>query len=104
MCESTYGGRDRFERARGSRADDGEEIRGAAARKGAMLIPSFAVERTQEMVTDMIALMDQARVPKANVFIDRPLAKRPRRSSRKHAKSLENGDELCRAFRSPHVR
>ena len=46
----------------------------AAARKGALLIPSFAVERTQEVVTDLVHLMEQGKVPKTTIFIDSPLA------------------------------
>ena len=46
------------------------EVNEAAKKKGALLIPSFAVERTQELVTDLVKLMDEGKVPKANIFID----------------------------------
>jgi metallo-beta-lactamase family protein len=105
ICESTYGGRDRFERAPGQRREIlAKEIQDAAARKGALLIPSFAVERTQEVVTDIIALMELGKIPKANVFIDSPLAQKATAIFARHSKTLENGDELYRAFRSPQVR
>ena len=101
ICESTYGGRDRFERVEGARRElMAQEINAAAARKGALLIPSFAVERTQEIVTDVIALMEQGRVPRAPVFIDSPLAGKATEIFARHAKSLQNGEEMFRAFRS----
>ena len=105
ICESTYGGRDRFERAPGQRREIlAKEIQDAAKRGGALLIPSFAVERTQEVVTDIITLMDLGKIPKALVFIDSPLAQKATAIFARHSKSLENGDELFRAFRSPQVR
>jgi metallo-beta-lactamase family protein len=59
ICESTYGGRDRFERSLEKRREIlATEMKDAAARGGVMLIPSFAVERTQEVVTDLVYLMD----------------------------------------------
>ena len=105
ICESTYGGRDRFERAPGKRRELlGEEIRGAAKRGGALLIPSFAVERTQEVVTDLVMLMQQGAVPRTNIFLDSPLARRATEIFIRHAPELENGDELARAFASPLIR
>ena len=38
------------------------------------MIPAFAVERTQELVTDLIALMDDGGAPAAPIFLDSPLA------------------------------
>ena len=105
VCESTYGGRDRFERGEQARRDHlAGEVNGAAARKGALLIPSFAVERTQEIVTDLVMLMEQGKVPHASVFIDSPLANKATAIFKKHAKSLDHGDELLKAFSSDYVK
>ena len=105
ICESTYGGRDRFERSQEKRRQLlAGELNAAAARGGALLIPSFAVERTQEVVTDIVMLMDQGLVQKANIFIDSPLANKATAIFRKHAGELEHGEELARAFASPLVR
>ena len=105
VCESTYGDKDRFERSLEKRREIlAAEVNAAAERKGALLIPSFAVERTQEVVTDLVALMDAGQVPKANIFIDSPLANKASAVFRKYAKELENGDALFRAFSSPLVR
>ncbi len=105
ICESTYGGKDRFERADDKRREIlAAELNAAAARGGALLIPSFAVERTQEVVTDIVALMDQGKVPKTTLFIDSPLANKATEVFKKHASELEHGDELARALSSPYVK
>jgi metallo-beta-lactamase family protein len=102
ICESTYGGKDRFERSEEKRRElMASEVNAAAARKGALLIPSFAVERTQEVVTDLVWLMEQGSVPKTTIFIDSPLANKASAIFKKHAKDLEHGEDLFRAFSSP---
>ena len=105
VCESTYGGRDRFERSEDGRREIlAREVNEAAKKKGALLIPSFAVERTQELVTDLVKLMDQGLVPKATIFIDSPLASKATAIFVKHAGELQHGGDLSRAFTSPYVR
>ncbi len=105
ICESTYGGRDRFERSLEKRREIlANELKDAAARGGVLLIPSFAVERTQEVVTDIVYLMDHGSVPSANIFIDSPLANKATEIFRKHAPEIENGADLAKAFASPLVR
>jgi metallo-beta-lactamase family protein len=105
VCESTYGGRARFERSEeGRREILAAEVNQAALKKGALLIPSFAVERTQELVTDLVRLMDAGAVPKANIFIDSPLASKATAIFERHARELQNGADLVHAFNSPYVR
>jgi metallo-beta-lactamase family protein len=105
ICESTYGGRDRFERSLEKRRDIlANELKDAAARGGVLLIPSFAVERTQEVVTDLIYLMDHNLAPQANIFIDSPLANKATEIFRKYASQIENGADLAKAFASPLVK
>ena len=105
ICESTYGGKDRFERSQEKRREVlGAELRAAASRHGAVLIPSFAVERTQEILVDLIALMESGVVPNAPIFIDSPLALKATNIFAHHAKSLRNGDALVHALESPYVK
>jgi metallo-beta-lactamase family protein len=105
ICESTYGGKDRFERSEEKRRElMASEVNAAAARKGALLIPSFAVERTQEVVTDLVWLMEQGAVPKTTIFIDSPLANKASAIFKKHAKDLEHGEDLFHAFSSPLIK
>ncbi len=105
ICESTYGGRDRFERSLEKRREIlAAELKDASARGGVLLIPSFAVERTQEVVTDLVYLMDHKLAPEANIFIDSPLANKATAIFRKHAHEFENGADLAKAFASPLVK
>ena len=105
ICESTYGGRDRFEREPEKRLQLlAKEVSDAAERGGVLLIPSFAVERTQEVVTDLVTVMERGLAPKANIFIDSPLANKATAVFRKHAEDLEGGAALARAFASPYVK
>ena len=105
VCESTYGGRDRFERSEEARRLIlAGEVNEAAKKKGALLIPSFAVERTQELVTDIVKLMDDGQIPKATIFIDSPLASKATAIFVKHAGEMQHAGDLKRAFTSPYVR
>ena len=59
------------------------------AAKGALLIPAFAVERTQELIVDLVDLMERGEIPAAPIFLDSPLAIRATEVFRKHAASLD---------------
>jgi metallo-beta-lactamase family protein len=105
VCESTYGGKDRLDQNEEQRRQLlGQELRDAAARKGALLIPSFAVERTQEVVTDIVTLMERKEAPSAPIFIDSPLAQKATAIFARYAKDLDHGSELSRAFLSPLIK
>jgi metallo-beta-lactamase family protein len=105
VCESTYGARDRMERSPEKRRQMlAQELKDAAQRGGVMLIPSFAVERTQEVVTDLVYVMDHKLAPQGNIFIDSPLASKATQVFRKHADEMENGQDLAKAFASSFVR
>ena len=75
VIESTYGDRERTivdpDTRRALLAD---ELNAAHAAGGPLLIPAFAVERSQEMLADILTLIDEGRVPEADIFLDSPLA------------------------------
>jgi len=50
------------------------EFNSAYAAGDPLLIPSFAVERAQELLADILALMDAGQVPEGDIFLDSPLA------------------------------
>ena len=105
LCESTYGDRDRIEaEVEDRRKTLLAEVRDAAQRGGALLIPSFAVERTQELLVDLLALFDSGALPRTQIFIDSPLATHVSDVFARNSASLSNGDALVAALRSPHVR
>jgi metallo-beta-lactamase family protein len=75
ICESTYGSRVREkvtleERRKLLQA----EVEGAITRGGNLVIPSFALERTQELLLDLDFLLREKKIPQVPVFIDSPLA------------------------------
>ncbi len=51
-----------------------DELRAAHAAGGPLLIPAFAVERTQELLVDLLELMESTEAPPGPIFLDSPLA------------------------------
>jgi metallo-beta-lactamase family protein len=105
VCESTYGDRDRPELSRDQRrAMLGEEVRRAAASQGPLIIPSFAVERTQELLVDLFLLGRNGSVPSGPIFVDSPLATRASAIFERHADDIEGGSVLLQALNSGDIR
>ena len=73
IMESTYGNRD-HESVDGARAHLAEVIRNTAARGGRVLIPAFAVGRTQELLYSLNSLLREGAIPSIPVYVDSPLA------------------------------
>jgi metallo-beta-lactamase family protein len=105
VLESTYGDADRagttIERRRRMLRD---EVRGAMRPSGVLLIPSFAVERTQELLVDLMELMEAGELPDIPIFIDSPLASKASAIFKRHAGELRNGSDLVQALESRWVR
>ena len=85
LVESTYGNRDHK-----SLAQTLDEFAFAlndtlASRKGNVVIPSFAVGRTQELLYFIARLQDEKRLPAMNVFVDSPMALAATRITAKYA-------------------
>jgi metallo-beta-lactamase family protein len=105
LCESTYGDEDRPAVTRESRRERlAKEVRAAREAGGALLIPAFAVERTQELIVDLIDLMERDEIPAAPIFLDSPLAIRATEVFRQHTESLESDVNVERLLNSPHLR
>lgn len=73
IMEATYGDRD-HESVDGARARLAEVVRETAARGGRVLIPAFAVGRTQEIVYNLHSLIRESVIPSIPIYIDSPLA------------------------------
>ncbi|NGM19002.1 MBL fold metallo-hydrolase [Roseomonas stagni] len=105
ICESTYGDEDRpVVTPEARRAELAKLVRWAAERQGTMLIPSFAVERAQEVVFDLVRLMQEGLAPRALIHIDSPLASRATRIFTRHAAAMPEGAAMRDALASPLVR
>lgn len=72
MCESTYG--DRLHGDIDSETQMARIINEAVARNGPILIPAFAVGRTQEVLYMIRELEEQKRIPILPVVVDSPMA------------------------------
>lgn len=73
VVESTYG--DRIHKELLHRKDILEDtIEETIKNKGVLMIPSFAIERTQEILYEMNELVENCRIPSVLVFVDSPLA------------------------------
>lgn len=53
-----------------------EEVATAHASGGPLVIPAFAVERTQELICDLLTVMTDGSAPAGPIFLDSPLAVR----------------------------
>jgi metallo-beta-lactamase family protein len=105
ISESTYGDRIRPATTPQQRRERlAAEVRDAARAKGALLIPAFAVERTQELLVDLVALMERGQIPAAPIFLDSPLAIGATEVFREHAASLDGEVDINSIFNSPHLR
>jgi metallo-beta-lactamase family protein len=73
VIESTYGNRTHEPReettARLARA-----VRDAAARGGAIVIPAFAVDRTEMVLHELAHLVEDRQIPSLPVYVDSPMA------------------------------
>lgn len=73
ITEATYGNR-LHERKLHTREDLAKVINDTYSRGGRLIIPSFALERAQEILYDLHRLYNQKKVPSIPVFVDSPLA------------------------------
>jgi len=72
LCESTYG--DRLHPADDFRARLARIVESTAARAGSVVIPAFAVGRTQELLYILRELTDARRLPALPIHVDSPMA------------------------------
>lgn len=91
FCESTYGDREREQVTIEDRRKLLEgEVQNALAKGGNLIIPVFALERTQELLFDLATLMNRGYLARTPVFIDSPLASRATAVFQHHRYDLED--------------
>lgn len=88
ICESTYGGRVH------PPVEDGKEhlrriVQEAYDRKAKILVPAFAVGRTQALVLVMHRLMDEGLLPNMPIWVDSPMAREATGVFRKHPECFD---------------
>ncbi len=102
VCESTYG--DRLHESPMRRQEILQNlISTAIGRGGTLMIPSFSLERTQELIYDLNDLVDRKhKLPRVPIFLDSPLAIKATKVYLKYPKYYDteatglfkSGDEL----------
>jgi metallo-beta-lactamase family protein len=108
IMESVYG--DRNHESRDERKSRLEEvIEDNYRKKGALVIPTFSLERSQELLFEINSLVTNQRVPRMPIFFDSPLAIRLTDIYRKFSeyfndeakKTISSGDDI---FNFPGLR
>ena len=100
-----------IESAYGDRVHEGREerrsrlisiIESTVQRGGVLMVPSFAVERTQELLYELNNLFNEKKIPHVPVFVDSPLAikmtsvykKHPEYFNKETAYLIKSGDDI----------
>ncbi len=106
VCESTYGNRDRDDYTlEKRRAALQKELDEGLRRGGNVVIPSFAVERSQELLHDIGVLLAEKQIPDATVFLDSPLARKVTEVFAKYSPTLDDiAMDDAQLFRDPRFR
>ncbi len=73
IIESVYGDRNHEDRDQRKKKLE-QVIQDNFKRKGTLIIPTFSLERTQELLYEIDSLVSGDRIPKMNIFLDSPLA------------------------------
>jgi metallo-beta-lactamase family protein len=73
VMESTYGDRD-HDRRESIEDALAEVVLDTVRRGGNLVIPTFAIERTQELLLHLGALVHAKRIPRLRIYVDSPLA------------------------------
>jgi len=92
LCESTYGDRDHPTVPPPDEAL-AEVINRVARRGGVIVVPAFAVDRTQLLIYDIRQLERAQRIPPLPIYMDSPMAIDVTEIYRKHGEDLKIGTE-----------
>jgi Cft2 family RNA processing exonuclease len=92
LVESTYGGREHEPEDEAIRIL-AETVRMVSDAGGVLLVPSFAIGRTQEIVYALDRLLDEKKIPELPLYLDSPMASKASDIYRRHA---EYFDEAAR--------
>jgi metallo-beta-lactamase family protein len=103
IMESTYGNRDHTSVA-GAKDELARVVRETAARGGRVMIPAFAVGRTQEIVLALHELAEAGSIPRVPVYIDSPLATKATAVFDEHREVYDDSEAFIRAHQDPTAR
>jgi metallo-beta-lactamase family protein len=101
ITESVYGDRNHENRDE-RRANLVKELNGNFKRGGALVMPTFSLERTQELLFEIDTMMQNKEIPQMRVYLDSPLGIRVTKIFKKYTKYfnerskkiIEAGDDI----------
>jgi Cft2 family RNA processing exonuclease len=96
LIESTYGGREHEPHDEAIRIL-AETVRLVADSNGVLLVPSFAIGRTQEVVWELDRLIEQGAIPLLPLYLDSPMASKASDIYRRHPDYFD--EETARLLR-----
>ena len=88
VVESTYGGREHEPQEEAVRLL-AEVVRLVGEAKGVLLVPSFAIGRTQEIVWQLDRLLDEKKIPRLQLYLDSPMASKATDIYRRHPECFD---------------
>jgi metallo-beta-lactamase family protein len=100
LVESTYG--NRLHRTLAETYDEFSAVLSRVLPRGNVVVPAFAVGRTQEVLHVLADLAKQGRVPSLNVFVDSPLATAATEITMKYAAALDRDSRDLAAWLPRH--
>jgi metallo-beta-lactamase family protein len=95
IMESTYGDRD-HESVDSTRSALARIVTETAANGGRVLVPAFALGRTQEIVYELHALHRAGEIPEIPIYVDSPLAVSATEVFALHPEIFDHGEDLVR--------
>ena len=97
LVETTYGGREHQPQQEAARVL-AETVRLVADANGVLLVPSFAIGRTQELIYELDRLIDAGAIPMLPLYLDSPMASKATDIYRRHVEYFD--EEAARRERS----
>jgi len=73
LIESTYGDREHPEWKGSPHEELADAIRRTVARGGSVLVPAFAVDRTEILLKTLAEMKDAKRIPDVSIYVDSPM-------------------------------
>ena len=90
LVESTYGGREHEPEDEAIRIL-AETVHMVSDAGGVLLVPSFAIGRTQEIVYALDRLLEAGKIPELPLYLDSPMASKASDIYRRHAEYFDDG-------------